>query len=602
MSELEKPVEESPEQNDSIVGDDNFEENKSELIHNEEVVMESTEIDTSDVVEIEPPTDLIEETEPVITVSEATLNEEPSAKSTIDELEKKREAIVSEILSLEKNRDVLTQEIEEHIAVREDLNQWITARRESFAWKLMESLKKFRAEISSDEDKLKNFSKATPILDRDYGIKIRKFVMSSIGVPLLVITILIVAMEIIRRTAKLINVPDPNNPAASILVNQFDNWLLQSLGLTHLAVIAILVVIFLLIFIGVLFSYMRKSSEFRFMVSRELKLTKTMEEAAHYLKTEREKIDSLHPQVPQILELLSLGLHQPWMIDQKYLDFQGELPDTSKLPESLDIAIPTEKSSKRVFPTLVLRAMNQIQQVGWRSEAFDRCLQKLAESSGFGEENSALRQLDQDQRRNGKRQMIIDAENKELVLTNIGDQLVKDFALEVQAKVLPFSQPDVMSLRPNELAELQLADNLVADEDLDSASWDKKLAEIAGAGSPWAPGTFSAKGQIAARHEHKPESVFIATDRSSQLAHKEVTSHKEVQSDTRPFEVSIRVDLSEWCHPEEVAVFQDYQPSQQEIAERIEMQSRVASTNDANTENSEESKGSTGFDSDNLAF
>ena len=94
------------------------------------------------------------------------------------------------------------------------------------------------------------------------------------------------------------------------------------------------------------------------------------------------------------------------------------------------------------------------------------------------------------------------------------------------------------------------------------------MAEIAGIGSPWAPATFSAKGQIAAKHEAKPESVLIATDRVCQYAHQEVGRHTEVFAGTRPFEVSIRVDLSAWCLPEEVAIFQDYQPTNEELAQR----------------------------------
>jgi hypothetical protein len=329
------------------------------------------------------------------------------------------------------------------------------------------------------------------------------------------------------------------------------------------------------------------------LVAEEAQLTKVMEQAVHSIKGERERIDSLHPQVPQILELLSLGLHSPWIIDSKYLAFEGVLPDASRLPESLDVSVPTEKSSQRVFPQLVFRALNQIQKPGWREAAFENAIQQLSESAGFGQPEGALRELDQDQRRSGKRQMLISLQDKEAVLLQIGEQMVKEFAAEVQAKVLPFAQPEVISLRPDVLSNLELSDDLVGTSDEDVSPWEQRLSEIAGAGSPWAPGTFSARGQMAARHEKKPDSVFIATDRATQYAHKEVNSFKEVYSGTRPFEVSIRVDLSEWCHPEELAIFQDYQPSEMELRER-ELRESKQSVPQANL--------STTFDGEEVAF
>ena len=164
---------------------------------------------------------------------------------------------------------------------------------------------------------------------------------------------------------------------------------------------------------------------------------------------------------------------------------------------------------------------------------------------------------------------------------------MREFASTVQEKVLPFAQPDVISLRPDALAHLLLTDNLVGGAEEDVSPWESRLSEIAQAGSPWSPSTFSARGQMAARHEKKPESVFIASDRATQHAHKEVSSFKEVVSGTRPFEVSIRVDLSEWCHPEELAIFQDYQPSAAELDERVKRENLVKKTIEIATEGHE---------------
>jgi len=489
-------------------------------------------------------------------------------ESRINLAGEQREKITTEIKEVEAIRENLSIEIERYNSVREDLNQWIEARKESFAWKLTEALRVHEKHLTIDETSVREFASNDPQLDTEFGAKTRRWVMKSIGFPALVCGVIFFLMEYLRTNSRFVEVPDPSNPAATIQVREFDRWLLENLGLTHIQVILILIATMILIFAGVLFAYSRRSSEFRQIVAEEAQMTKIMEKAIHEIKIEREKIDSLHPQVPQILELLSLGLHQPWLIDNRHLTFQGDLPDASKLPESLDISVPTEKSSRRVFPQLVLRALNQIQRPGWREQAFEKSIQRLAEHAGFGESGAALRELDQDQRRSGKRQMLIGLDDKDSVLTEIGEELVKEFAATVQAKVLPFAQPDVISLRPDVLSPLLLTNNLVDTPEESVSSWEHRLSEIAGAGSPWAPGTFSTRGQLAARHERKPVSVFIASDRASQLAHTEVVAFREIGAGTRPFEVSIRVDLSEWCHPEELAIFEDYEPSAEELRQR----------------------------------
>ena len=569
-------------------------------IASEQVEESQTDVETTVETETEDqPLIPVEDSEKSLTqplenpLPASTMEPDLRPEESLRTLEDKRSKFLEDKEDLERHRELLSDEIEKYVSVQEDLNQWINARKESFAWKLTEILRGHEKQLAADEAKVRDFSANEPVLDTDFGAKTRRWIMKLIGIPALILLGIFLVMELIRGNSEIVDVPDPSNPAATIQVLEFDRWLLENLGLTHLQVTFMLAMIMLSVFTGALFAHSRRSSEFRQLVAEEAQLTKVMEQAVHSIKSERERVDSLHPQVPQILELLSLGLHSPWAIDPKYLAFEGILPDASKLPESLDVSVPTEKSSHRVFPQLVFRALNQIQQPGWREAAFENAIQQLSESAGFGAPDGALRELDQDQRRSGKRQMVISLDDKETVLVQIGEKMVKEFAAVVQAKVLPFAQPDVISLRPDVLSNLELSDDLVGTSEEDVSPWEQRLSEIAGAGSPWAPGTFSARGQMAARHEKKPDSVFIATDRATQYAHKEVNAFKEVYSGTRPFEVSIRVDLSEWCHPEELAIFQDYQPSEDELREREARESKQ-STSDVEESHS--------FDGEEVAF
>jgi hypothetical protein len=215
--------------------------------------------------------------------------------------------------------------------------------------------------------------------------------------------------------------------------------------------------------------------------------------------------------------------------------------------------------------------MNEIQTSGWRSEAHTEIIQKLAESIGFGNNGMAIRELDDDQRKSGKRQLILTAGQNLEPAEQIGEALVEKFTRVTQEKVLPIAQPDVVSLRPDPLEGLRLDGSLGTSSAVPISKWEEKLAEIADLASPWSISTFSGKGQALNRHQ-EVESLFIA---SSRVPAKEgVAKTVAVYPGARPFEVAIRVDLSAWCKPDEVAIFSDFKPT----SEQVERWSKGGST------------------------
>jgi hypothetical protein len=215
--------------------------------------------------------------------------------------------------------------------------------------------------------------------------------------------------------------------------------------------------------------------------------------------------------------------------------------------------------------------MNEIQIQGWRDQAYTDLMQSLAESIGFGADNMAIRELDEDQRKTGKRQLIATASENPVPATQIGEKLVEHFTRVVQEKVLPFAQPQVVSLRPDPLEGLHLDGSLSVSSNVKVSNWEDKLAEIADLASPWSTNSFSQAGTAENRHQ-SVESVFLASER---VPSKEgVAKESAVNPGARPFEVAIRVDLSDWCKPYEVAIFSDFKPT----AEQVERWSRGGST------------------------
>jgi hypothetical protein len=180
--------------------------------------------------------------------------------------------------------DNLQLKIEEIVSVREDLSQWTEARKESFAWRLIESLRKYESTLVEDEKAIKNFSENPPDLDIDFTSKIRKWILRSLGLGLLFMFGLGYLVEMVRKYSDFINVADPANPANSIQVNAFDFELNNSLGINHIQLQFIFAVMFLLYFVGILFAYSRKTSEFRQIVAVEAHKTKIIEKEIANIK------------------------------------------------------------------------------------------------------------------------------------------------------------------------------------------------------------------------------------------------------------------------------------------------------------------------------
>lgn len=535
---------------------------------------------------VEPVTVTEENPEPVAVVDDVT---EPSAvveeipvpkvdsdeKKLLKEIETLEKEIADLALTASKSDTAMEAKgdlLEESLRVQEDLTDWITKRRASYAWQLLNRLKGHEKDLALDEKLIRDFSESTPLIPEGFSESTRKWFMKRFWINFSITWGLVLILYLLNKySQELSNWMVDTFNGRSFLKMGLDYFLQEAIGMTLPQVIATIFGVSFLSFVGLLFAYSRKNSEYQQLVAEESSQTLAMERGIDSVKAARERIDSLHPQVPQILEVLSVGLHQPWVINNESLMFNGSVPDTSKLPSCVEVAVPTIAKKSPKYEELVFKAMNQIQIPGWRAQAYENIVQSLAESIGFGSNKMALRELDEDHRKTGKRQLITNASKNVEPATLIGEELVEHFTKIVQEKVLPFAQPEVVSLRPDPLEGMQLDGSLSVSSNTHAMNWQDKLAEIADLASPWSVASFSQSGTANNRHQYV-ESIFIATER---VASREgVIKESAVHPGARPFEVAIRVDLSEWCKPDEVAIFSDFKPT----PEQVERWSRGGST------------------------
>lgn len=545
----------------------------SELNEPVETLLSSEEESTPDAseefVEIEQVQEIAEVAIPEAVSEELVTKMEPiTAVEILGQVKK----LVSEIDSisvtaLEANSKMerAGDALEEKTKLHEEFQDWYERRKASYAWKLIEKLTAYKSDLEKDEKQLRDFAASESALKEGFGEATRKWFMKRFWLNFSISWFTLCVLYLINRFSDQISTFLADSfGGRSFLKQGLDFALRSALGLSLRQVIGAVFGISLLHFIGLLFAFSRRNSEHSQLVAEESAAATAMENGIEKVKNARERIDSLHPQVPQVIEVLSLGLHNPWKIDGSSLLFTGSIPNTAVLPASVEVAVPTIVKKSPKYEELVLLTMNKIQIPGWRDQAFRKVVQELAESIGFGANDMAVRELDEDQRKSGKRQLLIAAGKDPAPTEKVGIEQVEKFTKVTQEQVLPTSQPQIVSLRPNPLEGLELDGSIGFNVQDGVSRWEVYLSEIADLASPWSTSTFSSKGQAERKHINV-ESIFISSEQVNGLTKPGVAGEVAVRPGARPFEVAIRVDFSEWCRPDEVAIFSDFTPTPEQI-------------------------------------
>ena len=511
---------------------------------------------------------------PVKDAPKKELRTEAEILELVSKLVSEIDAISVSALSADSNMEAAGDLLEEKTKLQEDFQDWHERRKGSYAWKLVNTLKTYRSDLEKDEKELRDFAASESALKEGFGEATRKWFMKRFWMNFSISWITLFVLYLVNRFSDQISTFLANAfGGRSFLKQGLDFALRNALGLSLRQVIGSIFGISFLHFIGLLFAYSRRNSEHSQLVAEESAAATAMENGIESVRNARERIDSLHPQVPQVIEVLSLGLHNPWKIDNNSLLFTGSVPNTAILPASVEVAVPTIVKKSPKYEELVLRTMNKIQIAGWRDQAFKKVVQELAESIGFGANEMAVRELDEDQRKSGKRQLLIAAGKDPAPTEKIGIEQVEIFTKVTQEEVLPKSQPQIVSLRPNPLEGLELDGSIGFNIQDGVSKWEVYLSEIADLAAPWSTSTFSSKGQAQSKHI-KVESIFISSEQVNKMTKPGVAGEVAVRPGARPFEVAIRVDFSEWCKPDEVAIFSDFTAT----PEQIERWSRGGST------------------------
>ena len=485
----------------------------------------------------------------------------------VSKLATKKEEKHLQLSTIELEKQKIVGEFEDYLKAEEDLRDWRAERERSFAWKLITGTREIELKLQEDERKTLEFVTKPIELDDEFSKKTRNWVLKNLLINTGLFGAVCLALWLIRKFENsIIDFFSQNfsNGFVSFIAKLIVNLVLS---INYAEVVLFTLLAFLLAFLGMLFGYSRRVDTYSYELAKHLEDTKVMEEAILHVRKGREKIGSLHPQIDPLLRIYSLSLHEPWAIDPRYDNFSATLPDTSEIPESLEFAVPTEVSIDEKFEGLVLHTLNKIQQMNWRSDALDELVSSLMSSLGMPNSGDAVTQLETDQRMGGMRRVLLeqDQELRKRILLEIGDRKVREYSRIVQDQILPKLQPDVKSLRPDPLEELELTDSLGVKQDTQVSTWEEKLRETAGPGTALSALNYSNSGKANGKHLEPIESMFICSKQIQ--ADKSIDRQPEIDAGIRPFEVSIRVDLSSWCKPGDLMIFDGLESSTENQAD-----------------------------------
>lgn len=477
----------------------------------------------------------------------------------------------------------LEDSIENINAISEDLENWVAKRRKSYAWKLVNELDQKRAKLLQDEEKLKVFIDSKVSLDRDFVPRTRKWILRRIFGNFVPVGLILTFLSYLQRNKNevLTWLSRPSDVEFIDTLKLFLYEILFQVNIPYLMLIVVLISFGY--FIGTLFSYSRKVSSNDRLLQEEASKVRAYGNAIFEIRSARERIDALYPQVSQLLEVWSKLLHEPFKIDSKYTNFSADSITISDIPESIEFASPTQESIDRVFETLVLLTLNEIQSLGWREALLDESLKMVGSINGFGNSKSVTEELIEDHRRSGIRQIILNTEPAVLsrALHDLGDKKVQAIARIVQERILFNAHPMVKSLRIDPLSSLDISEDIGSPIDSQESTWESKLAEAAVASSNWSILNFSNEGQSQGKHLEEIESLFIASKNVVNSVNIGIPSYPLVEPGNKPFEVSIRADLSSWCKPGDLAIFEGLPSSESESVKIDETkQSKLDSLND----------------------
>ena len=217
------------------------------------------------------------------------------------------------------------QELDSYLSAQESLARWVGKRRETYAWRVL-------SEVSTEISKLREFEKE---------------LQEWLTVP--TNSLYEEAKEIKRKFLRKFRI-SLSGFLFSLLIGYLINLLLTALGLAwiplvlnFLGITNPLSLITKIIGVGSIFSwffaflfYFRDYMNWRRKLNREIGAARYFNKAVGQLAVERGRLEFLSSEIRSFLEMIGKLIHQPWIIEDKWIDLESNSIETKFLPTCFD--------------------------------------------------------------------------------------------------------------------------------------------------------------------------------------------------------------------------------------------------------------------------
>lgn len=438
-----------------------------------------------------------------------------------------------------KSAKETNQEKEEHLeqflSAQESLNEWISERKGTYAWQLLAALSKEQEKLAAFEADISKWveTKTHSLYEeaRDNKKKfLRKFRFSFGGLLFSLVFGFLV------------------NLALQAMGLGWIPMVLNFLGITNPISIISQVIGF-----GAVFSwffafvfYFRDYSRWRKRLNREIAEARFYLKAVSELSTEKGRLRFLHQEMHEYLGLMAKLLHNPWFVSEEWIDYEGTRLDATKLPKSMDVAVPREVGA---FNDVKTRALEHFISGNWRTQQVSILFEEYEKSNAMRTSSIASR-IDEDGRLRRKLRSEIASDQ---YLKRVGDRLIESLTEYVQSKVLPEETGfSVDSIKPDELAGLKMKASIFDSSD-DLVKWEDFISEVLGKVGSWQQINFSSSGQLDNLFDRRSiTSYALIPERLDRKIDEEIKKHVVDKDDKAGVEVIVRVDVSNWIDGDKI--------------------------------------------------
>lgn len=463
------------------------------------------------------------------------------------DLQTKIDALLSEREILAAEAVELIEQVDTQEALSNTLHQWVDEQKNSFLWKVLNTMSMNEKEVKSSLDGYQEFLGKSKIPKRGRLIEIRKRFHKSLLITSVVISTVSALVYYLPRLVE--NFPESSE--LSRFVNSGDyptDW--------QILLIALSLVIFTLG--SLLVQYYKDWSAFEREVTVTLWKLDEISNNVRHCRKEQARLSGLYPQVRDWLEIIGNALNTPWKIDEKWLASQFNEVPQDDFPFALRIAQAQENDSA-TSSALKRNAAERYLTRGWRTKAFEDQVLTAGELMGMSGDRLNVEVLDADIALSpGGPRAILKEKIKDVdLLKLVAKKQLLPLMRIVQIESIAESRPPVMENRTDVLDKFQ-------PEDLDlelgqKIAWDDFLAISMGDSNkprtPLSQLAFSEVGRQIGHHD-RAKSIFITPNRlSPRIPNNESTFADSYKESTRlPLDIVVRMDIAGPLQQEDVLI------------------------------------------------